>query len=53
LRLAGQLSGCGAAIARLALILVQLEPQAVVGFGGYPSVPPLLAAARLGFPWAA
>ena len=25
-------------------LLQQMEPQAVVGFGGYPSVPPLLAA---------
>jgi UDP-N-acetylglucosamine--N-acetylmuramyl-(pentapeptide) pyrophosphoryl-undecaprenol N-acetylglucosamine transferase len=31
-------------------ILKQLRPGAVVGFGGYPSLPPLAAAARLGIP---
>jgi UDP-N-acetylglucosamine--N-acetylmuramyl-(pentapeptide) pyrophosphoryl-undecaprenol N-acetylglucosamine transferase len=31
-------------------ILSQIKPKAVVGFGGYPSVPPFLAAARLGIP---
>jgi UDP-N-acetylglucosamine--N-acetylmuramyl-(pentapeptide) pyrophosphoryl-undecaprenol N-acetylglucosamine transferase len=31
-------------------ILVQLRPEAVVGFGGYPSVPPFIAAARLRCP---
>ena len=31
-------------------ILSRIKPQAVVGFGGYPSVPPFLAAARLGIP---
>jgi UDP-N-acetylglucosamine--N-acetylmuramyl-(pentapeptide) pyrophosphoryl-undecaprenol N-acetylglucosamine transferase len=31
-------------------ILVQLKPKAVVGFGGYPSVPPFIAAARLQCP---
>jgi UDP-N-acetylglucosamine--N-acetylmuramyl-(pentapeptide) pyrophosphoryl-undecaprenol N-acetylglucosamine transferase len=31
-------------------ILVQLKPKAVVGFGGYPSVPPFIAAARLECP---
>lgn len=36
---------------RLATKLVrQLGPKAVVGFGGYPTVPPLLAATRLGVP---
>ena len=29
-------------------LLLRLKPQAVVGFGGYPSVPPLLAARMLG-----
>jgi UDP-N-acetylglucosamine--N-acetylmuramyl-(pentapeptide) pyrophosphoryl-undecaprenol N-acetylglucosamine transferase len=28
----------------------RLKPAAVVGFGGYPTVPPLFAAARLGVP---
>jgi UDP-N-acetylglucosamine--N-acetylmuramyl-(pentapeptide) pyrophosphoryl-undecaprenol N-acetylglucosamine transferase len=31
-------------------ILLQLRPQVVVGFGGYPSVPPLAAATRLRLP---
>jgi UDP-N-acetylglucosamine--N-acetylmuramyl-(pentapeptide) pyrophosphoryl-undecaprenol N-acetylglucosamine transferase len=36
-------------IAALAL-LARLKPRAVVGFGGYPTVPPLLAARLLGAP---
>ncbi|MEX2648623.1 MAG: UDP-N-acetylglucosamine--N-acetylmuramyl-(pentapeptide) pyrophosphoryl-undecaprenol N-acetylglucosamine transferase [Alphaproteobacteria bacterium] len=31
-------------------LLRSLAPAAVVGFGGYPSVPPVLAATRLGVP---
>ncbi len=31
-------------------ILSRVKPKAVVGFGGYPSVPPFIAAARLGIP---
>jgi UDP-N-acetylglucosamine--N-acetylmuramyl-(pentapeptide) pyrophosphoryl-undecaprenol N-acetylglucosamine transferase len=31
-------------------LLRRLAPQAVVGFGGYPSVPTMLAACRLGLP---
>ena len=31
-------------------LLATLKPSAVVGFGGYPSVPPMLAAASLGIP---
>ena len=31
-------------------ILLQLRPQVVVGFGGYPSFPPVAAAARLRIP---
>jgi UDP-N-acetylglucosamine--N-acetylmuramyl-(pentapeptide) pyrophosphoryl-undecaprenol N-acetylglucosamine transferase len=30
--------------------LRQIVPEAVVGFGGYPSVPTMLAAAQLGYP---
>lgn len=30
-------------------LLKQLRPRAVVGFGGYPSVPTMVAAAQLGF----
>jgi UDP-N-acetylglucosamine--N-acetylmuramyl-(pentapeptide) pyrophosphoryl-undecaprenol N-acetylglucosamine transferase len=36
--------------AQAALKLRGLAPAAVVGFGGYPSVPTVLAAARLGIP---
>jgi UDP-N-acetylglucosamine--N-acetylmuramyl-(pentapeptide) pyrophosphoryl-undecaprenol N-acetylglucosamine transferase len=31
-------------------LIVRLNPVVVVGFGGYPTVPPLLAATRLGVP---
>lgn len=31
-------------------ILKRVKPLAVIGFGGYPSFPPILAAARLGIP---
>lgn len=31
-------------------LLAKLQPVAVAGFGGYPTVPPLLAATRLGIP---
>lgn len=31
-------------------VLKSLKPRAVVGFGGYPSFPPVMAAARLGVP---
>jgi UDP-N-acetylglucosamine--N-acetylmuramyl-(pentapeptide) pyrophosphoryl-undecaprenol N-acetylglucosamine transferase len=31
-------------------ILSRVKPMAVIGFGGYPSFPPILAAARLGIP---
>lgn len=31
-------------------LLATLKPAVVVGFGGYPSVPPMLAAASLGIP---
>jgi UDP-N-acetylglucosamine--N-acetylmuramyl-(pentapeptide) pyrophosphoryl-undecaprenol N-acetylglucosamine transferase len=37
-------------IAQAAIKLRALAPAAVVGFGGYPSVPTVLAAARLGIP---
>ena len=36
-------------VAALALV-ARLRPRAVVGFGGYPTVPPLMAAAMLGAP---
>lgn len=31
-------------------ILARVKPLAVIGFGGYPSFPPIMAAARLGIP---
>ncbi len=40
------LAGTAAAI----LLLRRLRPAAVVGFGGYPTVPPVLAATLLGIP---
>jgi UDP-N-acetylglucosamine--N-acetylmuramyl-(pentapeptide) pyrophosphoryl-undecaprenol N-acetylglucosamine transferase len=40
----------GVGIAQAALKLRALAPAAVVGFGGYPSVPTVLAASRLGIP---
>ncbi|MGH6855062.1 MAG: undecaprenyldiphospho-muramoylpentapeptide beta-N-acetylglucosaminyltransferase, partial [Aestuariivirga sp.] len=36
--------------ARASGILEKVRPLAVVGFGGYPSFPPILAATRLGIP---
>src|SRR5690606_4418533 len=36
-----------AGTARARSLLQRLKPKAVVGFGGYPSVPPLLAARTL------
>ena len=35
---------------RAKAIMKKLKPNAVVGFGGYPSFPPLIAASRLGIP---
>ena len=35
---------------RCRALIKKLEPAAVVGFGGYPTVPPMLAAAWLGVP---
>ncbi|WP_095694299.1 undecaprenyldiphospho-muramoylpentapeptide beta-N-acetylglucosaminyltransferase [Sinorhizobium sojae] len=31
-------------------LITRLKPRAVVGFGGYPTVPPLLAATQMGVP---
>jgi UDP-N-acetylglucosamine--N-acetylmuramyl-(pentapeptide) pyrophosphoryl-undecaprenol N-acetylglucosamine transferase len=53
----GSMIDRGVALARLALGVVvalrhirRLKPSVVVGFGGYPTVPPLLAASLLGVP---
>ncbi len=48
-------SACGVAAMAVGLVqarrlLVRLHPAAVVGFGGYPSVPTMLAATQLGLP---
>jgi UDP-N-acetylglucosamine--N-acetylmuramyl-(pentapeptide) pyrophosphoryl-undecaprenol N-acetylglucosamine transferase len=32
------------------MLLSSLKPAAVIGFGGYPTVPPMLAATRMGIP---
>ena len=40
----------GAGLAAAALKLSRIKPRAVVGFGGYPTVPPLLAAWLLRIP---
>jgi UDP-N-acetylglucosamine--N-acetylmuramyl-(pentapeptide) pyrophosphoryl-undecaprenol N-acetylglucosamine transferase len=40
----------GLGFAQSRRLLRRLQPQAVVGFGGYPTLPPLLAAARRGIP---
>lgn len=32
------------------ILLAKIQPKVVAGFGGYPTVPPLLAATRLGIP---
>ena len=49
-RLAGQLARLWRGYRKARSILVRLSPKAVVGFGGYPSVPPFIAAARLECP---
>ncbi|MEF3365762.1 undecaprenyldiphospho-muramoylpentapeptide beta-N-acetylglucosaminyltransferase [Methylocystis sp. 9N] len=53
----GSLIAKAVAVARLAMgvaqavaLLRRIKPAAVIGFGGYPTVPPLLAAAYLGLP---
>jgi len=48
-------SACGVAEIALGVmqarrLLRRIRPDAVVGFGGYPSVPTMLAATRLGYP---
>ncbi len=40
----------GAGVAAAMLKLSRIRPRAVVGFGGYPTVPPLFAASLLGIP---
>ena len=38
------------AVIQAARVLRRIRPAAAVGFGGYPSVPPLVASGRLGIP---
>ncbi len=50
LRLAGSLVVLARGVMESRRLLNRLRPGAVVGFGGYPSVPPVLAAKLLGVP---
>lgn len=49
-RLPLQLWRLGRGYLRARALLTAIGPVAVAGFGGYPSVPPLIAAQRLGIP---
>jgi UDP-N-acetylglucosamine--N-acetylmuramyl-(pentapeptide) pyrophosphoryl-undecaprenol N-acetylglucosamine transferase len=40
----------GLGIARAWLLLARIKPAAVIGFGGYPTIPPVLAATLRGIP---
>ena len=42
--------GLARAVVQAARVLRRIRPAAAVGFGGYPSVPPLVASGRLGIP---
>ena len=42
--------GLAHAVFQAARVLRRIRPAAAVGFGGYPSVPPLVASGRLGIP---
>jgi UDP-N-acetylglucosamine--N-acetylmuramyl-(pentapeptide) pyrophosphoryl-undecaprenol N-acetylglucosamine transferase len=44
------LAGLGAGLLQARRLIGRLRPAAVIGFGGYPSVPPLLAAVWSGVP---
>ncbi|MEQ8247874.1 MAG: undecaprenyldiphospho-muramoylpentapeptide beta-N-acetylglucosaminyltransferase [Alphaproteobacteria bacterium] len=46
----GGLMNVVAGVFQARALLPRLQPHAVVGFGGYPSLPTMLAAARLGTP---
>jgi UDP-N-acetylglucosamine--N-acetylmuramyl-(pentapeptide) pyrophosphoryl-undecaprenol N-acetylglucosamine transferase len=50
LAVARGLAGLAFGMREARALLRRLSPAAVVGFGGYPSVPTMLAAARLGLP---
>ena len=42
--------GLACAVVQAVRVLRRIRPAAAVGFGGYPSVPPLVASGRLGIP---
>jgi len=50
LKLPGRLLGLHRGYREAKAILKKMKPAAVVGFGGYPSFPPILAASRLHIP---
>ncbi len=50
LRLPGQLWRLATGYLKSRRLLKMLAPAAVMGFGGYPSIPPLTAAGRMGLP---
>jgi UDP-N-acetylglucosamine--N-acetylmuramyl-(pentapeptide) pyrophosphoryl-undecaprenol N-acetylglucosamine transferase len=50
LSLAKTAAGLGTGILKAWLLLPRLKPAVVIGFGGYPTVPPLLAATLRGIP---
>lgn len=49
-RKAAAAAGILLGVAQAALLLRKVKPKVVVGFGGYPSFPTMLAATRLGLP---
>lgn len=50
LRVPGRMARLLRGFLKARAVLAKARPAAVVGFGGYPSLPPLLAAAALGIP---
>lgn len=50
LNLACGLAGLALGTVEARMLLRRIKPAAVIGFGGYPSVPTMLAAAHLGLP---
>ncbi len=52
LRLPGQFLRLLRGLMKARALFKRLKPAAVIGFGGYPSLPPLIAASQLGIPCA-
>ena len=48
--LVGAVAALAQGLLQSLILIRRLRPQVVIGFGGYPSVPPLLAARLLGIP---